>query len=82
MGDVSISVIDYSNPNTASELGGGKGSFFTAGRLLAAYVTDRNELDQHNLVAESGRLPVATHPEPVMRFDRVDVACAVRILGP
>jgi hypothetical protein len=26
MGDISISVIDHSNPNTASELGGGKGS--------------------------------------------------------
>jgi len=41
----------------------------------------RMMLHQRELLAERWRLPVASHRQSVMRCVRVDVACAVRILG-
>ena len=56
-------------------------SLFTVDRLLSVQVTHQNEFHQHHLVVEPLNLTVAPHSWRVMRYDRVDVACAVRILG-
>jgi len=43
--------------------------------------THQYDLQQHDQLTESWKWPVTNHRQTVMRGDRVDVACAVRILG-
>jgi hypothetical protein len=57
-------------------------SILTVRRPLWASGEHQNEFHEHHLVTESWKLPVANHRQTIMRCDRVDVACAVRILGP
>jgi hypothetical protein len=57
------------------------GSLFPIDRRLSAYGTQQNQLHQHNLVTESWKLSVANHRQTVMRSERVEFACAMRIRG-
>jgi hypothetical protein len=67
-------------PLTAA-VGFRSGSLFPFERLLLACGTHQYELHQHEWVTEPTSLPVADDRQKSMRFYRLDVACAVRILG-
>ena len=57
------------------------GSLFPFERLLSAFGTHQYEFHQHEWVTEPSSLPVAHDRRKFVRFDRVDVACSVRVPG-
>jgi len=44
-------------------------------------IDQQHDLDRHDLQTEPWKSPVRDHRQATMRGDRLEVACAVRILG-